>query len=520
LEGATVRKLTMRDVYARLRGEGKVGPWTDIAALKRADARLQMARGSRRWARWRALRADSALLELIEKSPVPMWIEAAATARILAVNDGALRLYGYGREQFLALTVAMLEAHAATDSAALTHGLRYHSRADGTLIVVRLAASRVEIAGRRASLVAASNVTAEHDPERCRALSERQHRQLFETISDWSWEIDVTGRITFVSPQFESLYGMPVAELLGRRVNEVPNSTIDREAGTRVVAAFKARQPFRNHRHRLGLSGGRFIDLDASGLPLFDERGTFYGYCGVSKDVTREVAAENALRESEQRFRQLFEISSDFYWENDVHGRMSYRSPYNEAIFGTQPGEVMGKHLSEIPGVSFDPEMVKMALAAIKARQPYRDFFYSRTFPDGKKHWFKLSAAPILDAAASFAAIAASVPRSRRASRPKQRRGWRSAGWTRPSPMSPIPLSSSMPRTASPPSTRLSPTSTRFPRHPRRSRRACPCARWSSGSCRSGSMQRKRSSISRRCSSATGAKVSTATICATGAGCW
>jgi PAS domain S-box-containing protein len=396
-----VRKPIMRNVSPRFRGEGTVGPRTEITALKRADAPLQMASAWKRWTRWRGLRGDSALLGLVEKSPVPMWIEEAGSARILAVNDSALRLYGYGREQFLALTVAMLEARATTDSAALTHGRRYHSRADGTLMVVRLATSPVEIAGRPASLVAATDVTAEHDLEWPR-LSERQYRQLFETVSDWYWEFDVAGCISFVSRRFESLYGMPVAELRGRRLNKVPNSTIDREAGMRVVAAIKARQPFCNLRHRLGLSDGRFIDLDTSGLPLFDERGTFHGYCGVSKDVTRAVAAENALRESEQRFRQLFEVSSDFYWETDVHGRISYRSPKNEAIFGTQPGEVMGKQLSEIAGVSIDPEMVKMRAAAVKARQPYRDFIYSRTFPDGKKHWFKVSAAPILGADGEF----------------------------------------------------------------------------------------------------------------------
>jgi PAS domain S-box-containing protein len=221
---------------------------------------------------------DSALLGLVEKSPVPMWIEDAATARILAVNDGALRLYGYGREQFLTLTVTALEARA--DAVELPPGLRRHSRADGTPIVVRLAASRVEIAGGPASLVAATDVTAEHDPEWPRALSDRQYRQLFETICDWYWEF--------------------------------------------------------------------------------------------------------------------------FFWETDVHGRMTYRSPNNEAIFGTQPGEVMGKQLSEITGVSIDPEMAKMVGAAMRARQPWRDFIYSRTFPDGKKHWFKLSATPIVGAAGEF----------------------------------------------------------------------------------------------------------------------
>ena len=63
--------------------------------------------------------------------------------------------------------------------------------------------------------------------------------------------------------------------------------------------------------------------VSVAGRPIFDAGGAFSGYCGVAKDVTGRIASELALRESEERFRHLTELSSDFYWESDARHRMT-----------------------------------------------------------------------------------------------------------------------------------------------------------------------------------------------------
>jgi PAS domain S-box-containing protein len=137
-------------------------------------------------------------------------------------------------------------------------------------------------------------------------------------------------------------------------------------------------------------------------MPMFDVSGDFRGYCGLSKDITAHVEAERALRESEQRFRELFEIASDYFWETDADKRITYVSKNYEKVFGIPRSQVMGKRLTEAPNISVDPEMGKMVFTAIKARQPYRDFVYSRKFPDGSTRWYKISAIPIFDADGGF----------------------------------------------------------------------------------------------------------------------
>ena len=106
-----------------------------------------------------------------------------------------------------------------------------------------------------------------------------------------------------------------------------------------------------------------------------------------------KIEAVQTLRESEQRFRQLFEIAADYYWETDAQYRVNYLSPNFEAVVGVRP--TLGKRLIESPGVRIDPEMGKKGVLAQKERKPYRDLVYSRKLPSGEIRWFSLSAAPI-----------------------------------------------------------------------------------------------------------------------------
>jgi PAS domain S-box-containing protein len=242
----------------------------------------------------------------------------------------------------------------------------------------------------------ARDVTSQVEAERRLKGLERQYRQLFETASDWYWEQDLHGRLTFVSPNFEAATGIGLAAMLGRRLNEIPHVTLDPELGARTLDAVKARLPYRDLAYTLALPDGRVVHVGTSGMPMFDSNGGFRGYCGVSKDITAQVEADLALRKSEQRFRQMFEVGSDYYWEDDSEHRLTFASPISvhDDIYGVPFSQLVGKRRTETLAVSFDVATGKRALLAIKARQPYRDVVFSVKHPDGKVRWASVSGAP------------------------------------------------------------------------------------------------------------------------------
>jgi PAS domain S-box-containing protein len=244
-------------------------------------------------------------------------------------------------------------------------------------------------------------VTAEIEAK----LALERYRQLFEVAADWFWETNADGRLTYLSPNVVAILGLPLSAYLGKRLSETEGISVDPEEGRKNLAAFRAREPYRDFFYSRKLPDGRVVWVNTSGAPFYSADGAFLGYRGIARDVTAQVEAERKSREAEQRFRELFEIAADHYWETDAKGRVAYISPNYEAATGIAISEILGKRIEENPHVAVAPEMGRKAVIATKERKPYRDFVYSYEFADGRKRWISLNGVPVFAADGTFQGI-------------------------------------------------------------------------------------------------------------------
>jgi PAS domain S-box-containing protein len=105
------------------------------------------------------------------------------------------------------------------------------------------------------------------------------------------------------------------------------------------------------------------------------------------------------LRQSEARFQRFTELSSDWYWEQDAAGKLTqFSGPVEEmlGISSTATAEEMAAAGWNLP----ERESLD---ARIANRQPFLDFIYSRTLPDGRVQTLQVSGEPMFDAASAFA---------------------------------------------------------------------------------------------------------------------
>ena len=86
---------------------------------------------------------------------------------------------------------------------------------------------------------------------------------------------------------------------------------------------------------------GKFLFLDVHKAPLFDENGKMIGTVGSGRDITEIKYAENALRESEQKYRLLANRMTDAVWISDLNFKTTYVSPSVEYVLGVPPEERM-----------------------------------------------------------------------------------------------------------------------------------------------------------------------------------
>jgi len=175
---------------------------------------------------------------LFESSPLPMWVFDAGTLRYLAVNDAAVRLYGYSREEFLGMTVEDLRPQGAgegeafreflrRESGSMQRGLFHHLKKGGEPIDVETVGHLVRWRGRESRLVQINDVTERLRVQtRLRALSQRllevqeeERRSLARDLHD-----DIGQALTALKIQLESLAQSGEGEPR-RRVDECVETT-------------------------------------------------------------------------------------------------------------------------------------------------------------------------------------------------------------------------------------------------------------------------------------------------------
>ncbi|MDP1674281.1 MAG: MASE3 domain-containing protein, partial [Burkholderiales bacterium] len=129
-----------------------------------------------------------------------------------------------------------------------------------------------------------------------RALAESEHRfrRLTALSSDWYWEQDAQHRFTKVSRGISALTGFTPEQLIGKTRWQVSPSDLSDEQWQAHRATLEAHQPFQDLVLQRVNARNEKLWIRISGEPMFDDRGNFLGYRGISKDITdRECNREN-----------------------------------------------------------------------------------------------------------------------------------------------------------------------------------------------------------------------------------
>ena len=178
-------------------------------------------------------------------------------------------------------------------------------RLDGSSFIGESRGAPVTIEGRPAMQVVIRDISARKRAEAELLLLSRAVEQSEEGIAI----VDLDGDLLFANEAFANMHGYRAAELYGRSV-EIFHSLEQMPAVDAANAEIKAKGSFRGEIWHLHRDGHAFLTLMNNKL-LHDGAGAAIGMMGTMRDITEEVAAARALRESEERYRNLVELSPD-----------------------------------------------------------------------------------------------------------------------------------------------------------------------------------------------------------------
>ena len=127
------------------------------------------------------------------------------------------------------------------------------------------------------------------------------------------------------------------------------------------------------------------------------------GWVRTFNDVTPYVDAQEALRQSEERWRHLSLLSSDWYWEQDADFRFVRIDGHHDGRSGLSEQQTLGRTRWEIDAANLDAAQWAEHRRALEAHEPFYDFEMQRIgSSDGLGRWVSVSGAPLFDAQGQF----------------------------------------------------------------------------------------------------------------------
>ena len=244
--------------------------------------------------------------------------------------------------------------------------------------------------------------------ERALVESEQRLHHFAEAGSDYFWELDENLRYSYLSDGFTSLSSLPPGALLGKTRQETGITGVEPEVLEKHFADLDAHRPFRDLRYPRSRPGGRRVFISVSGIPIHDKSGRFCGYRGSASDITEIMKTEEALRQSEERFRDFAEGASHWLWEMDSDLRYTYLSSSFEEYWGVQPAGVVGKTRAELfaetlPTLNADElNHWKELENASKSHQSFHRAEVKWVRPDGEVRFIQTDGKPVFDKDGTF----------------------------------------------------------------------------------------------------------------------
>ena len=370
---------------------------------------------------------------LFEHSPDGIMLSDRNSGQILKVNAAACAITGDDPEDLLGRRMADLgldtgaERITACDRMLLDPPTTRVHRADGQTRLVEHHSERVGATERQLTFL--RDVTARRSAQEALRASEEHHRLLIDAVSDYAiFMLDPEGHVVSWNPGAQRLKGYATEDVIGRhfsifyRQQDIatghPQYELDRAVsdGTYEESGWRVRKD------------GTEFWASVTITPIRDRAGTLRGFAKVTHDDTARRMAEDGLRDSETRFRQLIEtIRETFILRGLDPLEVLYASPSVEGLLGISLEQVYADPLFILPLIHpGDRERANAVFRPSDGEEP--DFTVTDPAgraepmsvradvaeirivrPDGQLRWLRMKVAPLRDRSGKLTRFATSM---------------------------------------------------------------------------------------------------------------
>jgi PAS domain S-box-containing protein len=283
---------------------------------------------------------------LFDSSPLPKWVLDRHTLEFLDVNQAAINLYGYTREEFMKMTVRDLWVddkdkieQTVEDNFHDFFSIRVkHYTKSRKLIFIDVQSNPIIFGGREARVTLAHNITEKLKAEEKLRHSQQRFKALVQDGSDVISILDENFNYTYVSPSAKNILGADPEKLIGstafKYIHKEDRPNI--EDKIKFIGKVKSYQ-LPSYRYRSGQGEWRWLETIISDLR---DDPAVNGLVATSRDITSFKIQEKELRESLERYDIVAKATSDLITDYNIENDTFQFSNAIYDTFGYSPEEL------------------------------------------------------------------------------------------------------------------------------------------------------------------------------------
>ncbi|HLC21959.1 MAG TPA: PAS domain S-box protein, partial [Candidatus Methylomirabilis sp.] len=229
--------------------------------------------------------------------------------------------------------------------------------------------------------------------------SEQRFRELTENIREVFWMTDPDkGQMLYVSPGYETIWGRTCESLYQSPLTWV--DTIHPEDRDRVLAAALAKQALGEYdeEYRIVRPDGAMRWIRDRAFPVRDQTGEVHRIAGIAEDITERKRAEEAHRQSEERYRLLYEDNPSMYFTVDAEGAILSVNRFGAKQLGYTPEELLGHSVLKVVYEDDKQAALDMIRASFQNHAQPVQWEIRKVRKDGSNLWVRELARTVRDA--------------------------------------------------------------------------------------------------------------------------
>jgi PAS domain S-box-containing protein len=191
-----------------------------------------------------------------------------------------------------------------------------------------------------------TDITSRKNSEKILQDSSEKFKKLVENTSDVIWLLDTDFSPLYVSPSITNVSGYTVEEEMNMKLEDrFPPSSLEKIYKENIIFINKLKNNDIQESYHIvlqveyKLKNGNLTWVELTISPVFDEKMNLIAFQGVTRNIDERRKAENALKESEKKYKLIVENTSDVIWIMDKDLKTTYISPSIEKFTGYSPEE-------------------------------------------------------------------------------------------------------------------------------------------------------------------------------------